>query len=63
MNEASAIIKVEKGNDALIRLKALTAMADGLLRATDLDNQASAIDWMFENLVMIGGIEISSRLV
>jgi hypothetical protein len=53
MNEASAIIKVEQGKDAVIRLKALTAMTDGLLIATDLDNQASAIDWMFENLALI----------
>jgi hypothetical protein len=58
MNEASAIIKVEKGKDALIRLKALTAMTDGLIVETDLDNQASAIDWMFENLVMISGMGV-----
>lgn len=61
MNEASAIIKVEKGKDAVIRLKALTAMTDGLIIATDLDNQASAIDWMFENLGVIAQSGLHSQ--
>jgi hypothetical protein len=54
--------KIEKGKNALIRLKALTAMAEGLLLATDLDNQVSVIDWMFENLATIGGIKIPNQL-